>query len=97
MQLSAPGVNVYGVTIPGTPAVIIGFNEQVAWGITNGIDDVKDWYKLRINADYTQYEFDGKWIHLPFNVEVIKRRGQETFYDTVYHTVHGANSVQWQF
>jgi penicillin amidase len=89
MQLSAPGINVYGVTIPGTPAVIIGFNEQVAWGITNGIDDVKDWYKLRINADYTQYEFDGKWIHLPFNVEVIKRRGQETFYDTVYHTVHG--------
>jgi penicillin amidase len=51
MQLSAPGVNVYGVSIPGTPAVIIGFNNKVAWGITNGADDVKDWYKLKIKAD----------------------------------------------
>jgi len=32
MQLNAPGVNVYGVTIPGTPAIIIGFNENIAWG-----------------------------------------------------------------
>ena len=35
IQLSAPGQNVYGVTIPGAPAVIIGFNENVAWGVTN--------------------------------------------------------------
>nr|WP_295875059.1 penicillin acylase family protein [uncultured Chitinophaga sp.] len=89
MQLSAPGMNVYGVSIPGTPAVIIGFNDRVAWGITNGADDIKDWYKLKIKADYSQYELDGKWITLPYQVEKFRRRGGADFYDTIYHTVHG--------
>lgn len=89
MQLTAPGVNVYGVTIPGTPAIIIGFNEHIAWGITNGADDVKDWYKLKISPDYRQYALDGQWKDLQVRREVIQRRGQASFYDTVYSTVHG--------
>lgn len=89
MQLSMPGMNLYGVSIPGTPAVIIGFNENIAWGLTNGSDDVRDWYKLKISNDYTKYFYDGKWNDLEFTVEEIKRRDQEIFYDTIYHTVHG--------
>jgi len=89
MQLSAPGMNVYGVTIPGTPAVIIGFNNDIAWGITNGADDVKDWYKLKITPDYKKYELDGKWVDMSYSIEEIKRKGQKAFYDTVYHTVFG--------
>jgi len=89
MQLSMPGSNVYGVSIPGVPAVIIGFNEKIAWGITAGIDDVKDWYKLKLTDDYTKYEMDGKWLDLKYTVEKIGRRGQKPFYDTVYHTVQG--------
>ncbi|MFD2787217.1 penicillin acylase family protein [Hymenobacter rubripertinctus] len=89
MQLSAPGMNVYGVSLPGTPAVIIGFNEKIAWGITNGADDVKDWYRLKISDDYKKYELDGQWIDLKFRVEQIKRRGHAPFLDTVYSTVHG--------
>jgi len=89
MQLTAPGVNVYGVTIPGTPAIIIGFNEHIAWGITNGADDVKDWYKLKISPDYKQYQLDGKWHDLELRQEIIKRRGQASFSDTVYSTVQG--------
>jgi penicillin amidase len=89
MQLSAPGMNVYGVSIPGTPAIIIGFNENIAWGLTNGSDDVKDWYKLKITSDYKKYELDGKWLDLGYRLEEIKRKGQTTFYDTVFTTVHG--------
>ena len=89
MQLTAPGVNVYGVAIPGTPAVLIGFNEDIAWGITNGADDVRDYYKLTIREDYKQYLFDGKWVDLPYRIEEIKRRGQRPLYDTVYQTVQG--------
>jgi penicillin G amidase len=89
MQLTAPGMNVYGVTIPGTPAIIIGFNENIAWGLTNGADDVKDWYKLKISPDYTKYEMDGNWLALQTRVEPIHRRGQPVFYDTVYNTMHG--------
>jgi len=89
MQLSAPGMDVYGVSIPGTPAIIIGFNENIAWGITNGADDVKDWYKLKITDDYKKYKFDGKWLDLNFAVEEIKRKDQQPFYDTIYHAVQG--------
>lgn len=89
MQLTAPGMNVYGVTIPGTPAIIIGFNENIAWGITNGADDVKDWYKLKISPDYKKYELDGNWLPLQMRVEAIRRRDQPVFYDTVYSTMHG--------
>jgi penicillin amidase len=89
MQLNAPEVNVYGVSIPGTPAAIIGFNQDIAWGVTNGATDVKDWYKLKINESYTKYEFDGKWLDLKYEVEEIKRKGESSFYDTVYYTVHG--------
>jgi penicillin G amidase len=89
MQLTAPGINVYGVSIPGTPSVIIGFNENIAWGITNGADDVKDWYKLKITDDYKKYRLDGKWIDLDYAIEEIKIKNRKPFYDTIYHSVHG--------
>ncbi|HEX8070772.1 MAG TPA: penicillin acylase family protein [Pyrinomonadaceae bacterium] len=44
VHLSAPGVNVAGVTAPGAPGVIIGHNEQIAWGVTNLGPDVQDIY-----------------------------------------------------
>ena len=47
VQLNAPGVNVYGVSLPGTPSVIIGFNDSIAWGVTNASVDVRDWYEMR--------------------------------------------------
>src|SRR3546814_10557427 len=42
VQLTGPGVNVCGVSLPGAPGVISGFNEQVAWGVTNVGSDVLD-------------------------------------------------------
>ena len=89
MQLTSPEVNVYGASIPGTPSIIIGFNKNIAWGITNGADDVKDWYKLKITDDYKKYELDGKWVDLKYRLEKIVRRGHQVFYDTVYTSVHG--------
>lgn len=97
MQMTAPGLNVYGVSIPGTPALIIGFNENIAWGITNGADDVKDWYKLKITSDYKKYELDSKWLPLGYTVEPVKIKGQQTLYDTVYKTIHGPVVFDRQF
>lgn len=89
MQLTCPGVNVYGVSIPGTPAIIIGFNKTIAWGLTNGADDVKDWYKLRVKEDYSRYELDGRWVEMKSYVEAISRKDQKVFLDTIYYTAHG--------
>jgi len=89
MQLCSGDMNVYGVSVPGTPAIVIGFNRNIAWGITNGEDDVKDWYKLKLSKDRKQYELDGKWITMDHTVEKIRRKGQQPFFDTIYRTIHG--------
>src|SRR5690606_14896325 len=34
VHLNAPGINVYGISLPGVPSVIMGFNENIAWGNT---------------------------------------------------------------
>ncbi|TFG62714.1 MAG: hypothetical protein E4H36_07370, partial [Spirochaetales bacterium] len=41
-HLSCPGLNVCGGSLPGVPGVIIGRNEQVAWGLTNLMTDCCD-------------------------------------------------------
>ncbi|AIZ62913.1 penicillin acylase [Hymenobacter sp. DG25B] len=90
IQLSAPGVNVYGVTIPGAPTVIIGFNTDVAWGVTNVGADVLDWYQLKFkDASQREYWHDGRWKPIRRVVERIKVRGQPDRLDTVLYTHHG--------
>lgn len=89
IQLSSKSTNVYGVSIPGTSGVIIGFNDKIAWGVTNGATDVRDWYKPKIKSDYSAYEMDGKWLKMEMAVEKIKIKDQESYYDTIYSTMHG--------
>ena len=89
-QLTAPGINVYGVTIPGSPGVIIGFNKDVAWGVTNVGSDVLDWYKITFKDDSKNEYLVGKeWKKVKKVVEVIKVRGQATISETVLYTHHG--------
>ncbi|MGH2543948.1 MAG: penicillin acylase family protein, partial [Ardenticatenaceae bacterium] len=47
--LHAPGLNVVGFSFAGVPAVVIGHNERIAWGVTNTDPDVQDLYIERIN------------------------------------------------
>lgn len=35
-DLQAPGLHVAGATLAGIPGIILGHNEQIAWGATNG-------------------------------------------------------------
>lgn len=97
VQLCSKTTNVYGVSIPGTIGVIIGFNDKIAWGVTNGSTDVRDWYKPRIKSDYSQYELDGKWVDTRMNIEKIKVKDQDPFLDTIYSTIHGPIVIDDRF
>lgn len=89
-QLTAPGVNVYGVTIPGSPGVIIGFNKEVAWGVTNVGSDVLDWYKITFKDNSkSEYLFENEWKPIKKVVETILVRGKETITETVLYTHYG--------
>ncbi|MEO6094622.1 MAG: penicillin acylase family protein [Fibrobacteria bacterium] len=90
VQLSAPGIGVYGVSMPGTPAVTIGFNHKVAWGMTNGNDDVFDWYRITFkDSSLGEYLHGGQWKPTRKVVEVINVRNGNAVLDTVFYTHQG--------
>ncbi|MBM3765559.1 MAG: penicillin acylase family protein [Acidobacteria bacterium] len=53
VHLKGGGLNVAGVTVPGSPGVVVGRNEQIAWGITNMPFDVQDLYWFVPTAQQT--------------------------------------------
>ena len=90
IQLSSPDVNVMGASLPGSPNVIIGFNDSIAWGVTNAQRDLVDWYKITFKDDtHNEYKLDGKWIKTEKKIEEIKVAGGESVYDTVLYTHFG--------
>ena len=90
IQLVSPTQNVYGVSLPGSPCVIIGFNSDVAWGVTNASRDVLDWYKIDFkDAGRNEYKYADGWRPVKKRVEEIKVRGKAALLDTVLYTHHG--------
>ena len=71
-------VHAVGATLPGLPAVVIGHNDEIAWGVTNLGPDVQDLYMERVNpANPGQYEVNGQWTDLQVVPEEIKVKGEE--------------------
>jgi penicillin amidase len=89
-HLSAPGLNVIGATLPGIPSIVVGRNDDIAWGFTNTAPDVQDLYIERINpADATQYRTPDGWMHFNAWKETIKVKGQPDVILDVRETRHG--------
>jgi penicillin amidase len=90
MQLHTPESNAFGVSFPGSPAIIIGFTDEVAWGVTNGSRDVKDYYAIRFKDETKQeYWFDSAWKPAQLKIEEFKIKGQASLLDTVAYTIFG--------
>ena len=90
LQMSSPTVNVYGVSLPGAPCIVIGYNQRISWGVTNVDADVLDWYQVRFKDNTkNEYWYNHRWNKVSKRVEVIKIRGQKPLYDTVIYTHHG--------
>lgn len=90
MQITTPNVNVYGATFPGSPSVIIGFNDNIAWGVTNAQRDVRDYYQIQFKDESrSEYMYNGQWTPTEFKIDTIKVRGGADVYDSVAYTVFG--------
>ena len=74
-HLRCPTINVVGVTIPGLPFVIIGHNENIAWGMTNSGIDVQDLYVEKLDESGDKYWTHGGWRPLSKKDEVFFVRG----------------------
>ena len=78
IQLQCPDFNAYGVSLPGLPGIIIGFNENVAWGETNVGQDVLDWYAIKwADKEKQTYHFDGGTRQVESREEIIQVKGRK--------------------
>ena len=77
VQISTPTHNTYGASFPGSPAVIIGFNDSIAWGVTNAGRDVLDYYEMKFrDTTMQEYWFNGEWKKANLRMETIKVKGK---------------------
>jgi penicillin amidase len=89
MHLVAAGLDVIGVTIPGSPFVIIGHNARVAWGLTNTGADVQDLYVERVDLERQRYFSRGQWVPLQVFAADIPVRGRQAEPFEIWKTAHG--------
>ncbi len=84
VHLNSSDQNVMGASLPGTPGIVIGFNERIAWGFTNAQRDLVDWYEVTYADDrHTAILVDGKPEQLEINIEEIKVKGENSIFDTL--------------
>jgi penicillin amidase len=91
---SAPQADFHaaGVTLPGTPFVIAGHNDHVAWGFTNLGADVQDLIIEHTRGTSSGAEFQtasGAWLPVRYQTEVIQVRGSTDVVLDVPLTRHG--------
>jgi penicillin amidase len=89
--LHAPGLEVVGMSLPGTPGVIAGHGRAVAWGFTNASLDDTDLFRERVDPiDTTRYLIPGGSEPFRVRQEEIRVRGRaEPVTVRVRETRHG--------
>ena len=96
VHLTVPDtLDVYGVTIPGAPGIVVGFNRSVAWTLTSAGADVVDFYREQVDDQSApkRYMLDSVWRDLQVVVEEYKNpHGGILRVDTVRYTHRGPMS-----
>ena len=89
-QPPGPGIDVTGVTLPGTPAVVAGSNGHVAWGLTNTYGDWVDLVVLEIDpGDARRYRTADGYRAFQEHREVIQIHGSAPRTQVVKSTIWG--------
>ena len=82
--------SVAGFSFAGVPGVVIGHNENIAWGLTNLGPDVMDLYIEKINPDNpNQYEINGEWVDFEIIEETVGVVGKDSIPITIRVSRHG--------
>src|SRR5437868_6748615 len=88
LEVPQKNFNVTGVSLPGTPFVIVGHNQRIAWGFTNVEPDVEDLYIEQFN-DKNEYLTPRGWKQPERRHEVIHVKGKPDVTLDVDITRHG--------
>ncbi len=90
-QLRLPaGRVVTGLSLPGTPLIVVGSNGSVAWGFTNSYGDWMDFIEVRMDsANAERYLTPQGWKAVETIVEVIEVHGAPAETLAVRETIYG--------
>ena len=68
--------NARGIGVAGSPILLIGFNEHVAWGMTALGADQADLFVLKTDPRHPdQYQLDGEWLDMTCQEQTIQVQG----------------------
>lgn len=79
--------DVAGFSFSGLPGIVIGHNQDIAWGFTNLTTDVADLFVESVKDD--RYWYDNEWHDMQTRAETIKVAGGDDVEITVRETGHG--------
>lgn len=90
LQIHSPEFGAHGVSVPGMPGIVIGFNSHIAWGLTNSAIDVLDTYKIDwADIEKNTYWLDGIKTEASLRKEIIKIKGKKDHEESVTDTYWG--------
>jgi penicillin amidase len=97
-HVSGKSVNARGVGVPGSPGLLIGFNRQVAWGLTALGADQADLFRLETDPGHPdRYRWNGEWRAMTVRTEEIIIRGERTESITIRETHLGPVVSEFAF
>lgn len=90
VSLKSPAVHVAGATIAGVPGVIVGRNENIAWGSAALRADVQDLFIEEFNSRFPRrYRTASGWQEAQELTEIIPVRFAKDLVYRTYTTQHG--------
>lgn len=89
-HVSGKTMNARGIGVSGSPGLLIGWNEHLAWGGTALGSDQADLFRLKTDpAHPNQYMVDGKWRDMDVRRETIRVKGGQPVEIVVRQTHYG--------
>jgi penicillin amidase len=90
--------NARGIGVPGSPIILIGFTDRVAWGMTALGADQADLFLLETDPSHpNQYKFDDNWRPMTVREETIQVKGSAPIKYTVRETHLGPVATAFCF
>ena len=89
-HVSGKTFNARGVGVPGCPGLLIGWNENVAWGASALGADQADLFRLQTDANHPdRYFLDGKWRDMAVRRETLAVKNGQPIELLVRETLFG--------
>lgn len=92
-HMVTPSMNTYGVTIPGAPLIVEGYNDYVGWAFTNSGTDQIDQFRLKLDPSGRRYLFEGAYHDLEARIDTLHVKGQPAIVDTLFFSRWGPTRI----